>query len=106
MAKASILVVRQPPVTTVVIDRPEVRNALDRAASAELARAFRIFESDVESRVAVLTGEGGAFCAGADLREMAQGELYEPWAASADGPTARTLAKPVIAAIEGAACAG
>ena len=106
MAKASILVEREPPVTTVVIDRPEVRNALDRAASAELTRALLAFEADPEARVAVLTGAGGAFCAGADLRELAQGELYEPWAASADGPTARTLGKPVIAAIEGAACAG
>jgi enoyl-CoA hydratase len=106
MAKASILVEREPPVTTVVIDRPEVRNALDRAASAELTRALLAFEADPEARVAVLTGAGGAFCAGADLRELAQGELYEPWAASAAGPTARTLGKPVIAAIEGAACAG
>jgi enoyl-CoA hydratase len=106
VAKSSIRIEREPPITTVVIDRPEVRNALDRAASAELARAFRAFEADPEARVAVLTGAGGAFCAGADLRELATGEIYEPWAASADGPTARVLSKPVIAAIEGTACAG
>jgi enoyl-CoA hydratase len=106
MAKPSILVERVPPVTTLVIDRPQVRNALDRAASAELARKLRAFDADEGSRVAVLTGAGGAFCSGADLKEMARGEMYEPWAASTDGPTATLLGKPVIAAIEGHACAG
>jgi enoyl-CoA hydratase len=106
MAKTSIRVERRPPVTTLTIDRPQVRNALDRAASAELARAFRAFEADAGSLVAVLTGAGGAFCAGADLKELATGEIYEPWAASANGPTAAMLSKPVIAAIEGHACAG
>ena len=85
---------------------PEVRNALDRAASAELARAFRAFEADAEARVAVLTGAGGAFCSRRRSERARHGELYEPWAASADGPTAQVLSKPVIAAIEGAACAG
>ena len=106
MAKPSIRVEREPPVTTVVIDRPEVKNALDRATSAELARALRAFDADASAKVAVLTGAGGAFCAGADLRELARGEIYEPWAASADGPTGMLLGKPVIAAIEGHACAG
>jgi enoyl-CoA hydratase len=102
----SIRIERSPPITTVVIDRPRAKNALDRAASAELARAFRAFELDPDSRVAVLTGAGGTFCAGADLKELATGAMYEPWAASADGPTAQVLSKPVIAAIEGHACAG
>jgi enoyl-CoA hydratase len=106
MAKTSIRVERRPPVTTLAIDRPEVRNALDRAASAELTHALRAFEADADARVAVLTGTGGAFCAGADLRELATGAIYEPWAASADGPTGPPLGKPVIAAIEGHACAG
>jgi enoyl-CoA hydratase len=106
MAKSAILVDREPPVTTITIDRPGVRNALDRAASAELARAFRTFDGDASAKVAVLTGAGGAFCSGADLRELAEGEMYEPWAASLEGPTANLLGKPVIAAIEGHACAG
>jgi len=106
MTEPSIRVERDPPITTLIIDRPRVKNALDRAASAELARALRAFDADAESRVAVLCGAGGTFCAGADLRELATGEIYEPWAASADGPTAQVLGKPVIAAIEGHACAG
>jgi enoyl-CoA hydratase len=106
MAAPSIRVERDPPITTITIDRPQVKNALDRAASAELAQAMGAFETDAESRVAVLTGAGGSFCAGADLRELATGAIYEPWATSLDGPTARVLDKPVIAAICGHACAG
>jgi enoyl-CoA hydratase len=84
MAKPSILVEREPPVTTLVIDRPEVRNALDRAASVQLARALRAFDADANAKVAVLTGAGGAFCSGADLRELAQGEIYEALRNEAD----------------------
>ena len=54
------------PVTTVVLDRPEVRNAVDRATAAQLADAFRAFDADESQAVAVLTGAGGTFCAGAD----------------------------------------
>jgi enoyl-CoA hydratase len=104
--KPSILVERDPPIATIVIDRPEVRNALDRAASAALTRALRAFDGDRELRAAVLTGAGGCFCAGADLRELASGTLYEPWAASPEGPTGPPLGKPVIAAVAGHACAG
>jgi enoyl-CoA hydratase len=104
----AVRVERDGPVTTVVIDRPERRNAVDRAAAAELADAFRAFEADEGASVAVLTGAGGAFCAGADLQAVAAGEGNRV-AADGDGPmgpTRMALAKPVIAAIEGPAVAG
>lgn len=106
MAHPPISVEQHGAVTAVFIERPERRNALDRAASRALAEAFLAFERDPAARVAVLTGRGGYFCAGADLREMASGELYEPWAHSLFGPTQRTPSKPVLAAVEGHACAG
>jgi enoyl-CoA hydratase len=106
MCKSTILVEKSGPVTTVLIDRAERRNALDRASSRALAEAFASFERDDEARVAVLAGRGGAFCAGADLHELADGELYEPWATGRFGPTRGVPAKPVIAAVEGHACAG
>lgn len=101
-----ILVCRDGPVTTVTINRPQVRNALDREATAALRDALRGFEADPDARVAVLTGSGGAFCSGADLKELAAGVHYDPWAGSEDGPLSRPLAKPVIAAVTGVACAG
>ena len=101
-----ILVERAGFVTTVIINRPEVRNALDREAAAELARALREFDADEQARVAVLCGAGGAFCSGADLKELAGGTDYEPWAGSPDGPLHAPLSKPVIAAVAGHACAG
>ena len=96
MAKPSkeILTRRLGPVTVVTIARPHVRNALDRAASRALAEAFEQFEGDEEARVAVLHGEGGSFCAGADLKELAEGHVYEPWATSDFGPTRHGLQKP------------
>ena len=103
---SKILESRVGPVTTITINRPEVRNALDRQAAAELAAACRRFEADPESRVAVLTGAEGSFCAGADLKEMAKRVDYEAWAGSENGPTHPLLAKPVIAAVAGHACAG
>ncbi len=96
------------PVATVTIDRPEVRNAVDRATAAELADAFRRFESDNELRVAVLTGAGGTFCAGADLKGITE-KKGNPIREDGDGPMGPTrmlLSKPVIAAIEGFAVAG
>ena len=105
-SKSSILVEQNGPVTTVVINRPEVKNALDRDASVELAEALFAFEEDSSSLAAVLTGSDGAFCAGADLSELATGEMYEPWADSARGPTRMMLSKPILAAVEGHACAG
>ena len=65
-------VVRNGPVTTVILDRPEVRNAVDRAHAQALADAFRAFDGDTDARVAVLWGAGGTFCAGADLKNMEQ----------------------------------
>lgn len=101
-----IRVARSGPVTTITINRPQVRNALDREAATALAAALHAFERDPEAKVAVLTGAGSSFCAGADLKELAGGTDYEPWAGSAQGPLHRVLAKPVIAAVRGHACAG
>ncbi len=101
-----ILTRRLGAVTVVTIARPQVRNALDREASEALAEAFEEFENDRQARVAVLHGEGGSFCAGADLKELAEGHIYEPWATSDFGPTRHGLQKPVLAAVEGTACAG
>lgn len=94
--------------TVVTIDRPEVRNAVDQPTAQALAEAFRAFETDSTSRVAVLTGVGGTFCAGADLRAIAAGR---PNRLEADGdapmgPSRMVLSKPVIAAIAGHAVAG
>ena len=96
------------PVTVVTIDRPEVRNAVDRATAEELAGAFRVFAADDDRSVAVLTGAGGAFCAGADLKAISSGGGNRA-AADGDGPMGPTrmlLDKPVIAAVEGHAVAG
>src|ERR687897_2890727 len=106
MSQLKILVEAAPPVTTIIINRPQVKNALDNEAAHALAAAMRAFEVDADARVAVLTGAGGAFCAGADLKELGSGTDYFPWAGSDDGPLRAPLAKPVIAAIEGHACAG
>ena len=70
------------------------------------AAALTACDTDPDARVAVLTGAGGAFCAGADLKELGGGTDYFPWAGSGDGPLRAPLSKPVIAAIEGHACAG
>ncbi len=106
MSPPKIVVERSGPVTTIVINRPQARNALDNEAAYGLAEAFKAFEADDEAKVAVLTGAGGAFCAGADLKELGGGTDYFPWAGSDEGPLRAPLAKPVIAAIEGHACAG
>src|SRR3954447_7617793 len=96
------------PVLTVTIDRPEVRNAVDRTTAAQLAEAFRVFEADDSLSVAVLTGAGGTFCAGADLKAVSRGEgnRIDPDGDGPMGPTRMRLSKPVIAAIEGHAVAG
>lgn len=98
----------EPPVTTVVLSRPHVRNAVDRPTAEALASAFRAFEADADAHVAVLWGEHGNFCAGADLQAIAGGT---PNRLSADGdgpmgPSRMRLQKPVIAAISGYAVAG
>jgi enoyl-CoA hydratase len=96
------------PVLVVTIDRPEVRNAVDGPTAAELAEAFRAFDAHGEHAVAVLTGAGGCFSAGADLKGMLAGRSNRV-AADGDGPLGPTrmlLSKPVIAAVEGHAVAG
>lgn len=95
-------------IATVTINRPEVRNAVDRATADALAGAFRRFDSDDTLGVAILTGAGGAFCAGADLKAFAseRGNRFIP---DGDGPmgcTRMLIGKPVIAAVEGHAVAG
>ena len=90
------------------IDRPELRNAVDVPTAQALADSFRRFDEDEQALVAVLTGAGGSFCAGADLKAVARGELrdFSPDADGPMGPTRMQLGKPVIAAIEGHAVAG
>ncbi len=106
MPPEEILVERDGPVTTVVINRPQARNACTVAMVKALNDAFMAFEADAEARVAVLTGAGGAFCAGADLKELASGAaLGFCWAGEDKGVTRRMLAKPVIAAVSGHAVA-
>jgi enoyl-CoA hydratase len=104
----TVRVERDGPVTVVTIDRPERRNAVDAPTAAALAATFRDFDRDERASVAVLTGAGGAFCAGADLKAIAAGEPPRV-AADGDGPMGPTrlrLGKPVIAAIAGHAVAG
>ncbi len=95
-------------VTTIVLSRPEVRNAVDRATADALAAAFRAFEAEDAARVAVLWGEGGTFCAGADLQAVARGEgnRIAPEGDGPMGPSRMLLTKPVIAAVAGHAVAG
>jgi len=99
-----------PPLLTVTISRPEVRNAVDGPTAAALADAFRAFEADDDLRVAVLTGAAGHFSAGADLGAIASGErlpaLEPPPADAPLGVSRMRLSKPVIAAVEGYAVAG
>ena len=107
---------RDGPVTTVILSRPERRNAVDRPAADALAQAFLAFERDATASVAVLWGQGGTFCSGADLKAIVDdkgnrlappGEPSDALAADAPmGPTRMWLSKPVIAAIAGHAVAG
>jgi enoyl-CoA hydratase len=104
----AVRVERSGPVTTVVLSRPGRRNAVDGPTAAALADAFRDFEADGSAAVAVLWGEGGTFCAGADLTAIGT-DLQNRVEADGDGPMGPTrmrLSKPVIAAISGHAVAG
>jgi enoyl-CoA hydratase len=96
------------PVTTIIINRPEVRNAVDGETAQALADAFRDFERDKEARVAVLTGAGGYFCAGADLKGFTEGRGNRllPDGDGPMGPSRMRFSKPVIAAVCGYAVAG
>ncbi|MCK9380583.1 MAG: crotonase/enoyl-CoA hydratase family protein [Sulfuritalea sp.] len=105
----SVLIERQGAVTTVIIDRPAARNAIDRATAAALADAFRAFDADPAASVAVLCGAGCHFCAGADLKAFVANP--DEWQLSEQGdaplgPTRMLLSKPVIAAVAGYAVAG
>lgn len=104
----SVRVETQGPVTTVLLHRPEVRNAVDGTTAQALADAFRAFEADPSARVGVLHGEGGTFCAGADLKAVAEGRLphLAPEGDGPMGPSRLVLSKPVIASISGHAVAG
>ena len=106
----TVRVERSGPVTTVLIDRPAARNAVDGPTASALADAFRAFDADDEAAVAVLSGVGEAFCAGADLKSVGtdRGNQLTP-VADGDGPmgpTRMVLSKPVIAAVHGHAVAG
>ncbi|MCD6679756.1 MAG: crotonase/enoyl-CoA hydratase family protein [Burkholderiaceae bacterium] len=103
---ATVLVERSGPVVTIVIDRPAKRNAIDEQTARALREAFVAFDADEGASVAVLTGNGPDFCAGADLKQVATGMHFEPEGDGALGPTRMLLGKPVIAAVEGHAVAG
>lgn len=112
----TVRVERSGPVTTVILSRPDRRNAVDGPTAAALERAFRDFDGDADASVAVLWGEGGNFCSGADLKALASGdgandlhldvEADELGRPAPMGPTRLLLRKPVIAAISGYAVAG
>ncbi len=104
----AVTVERTGPVTTVVLSRPERRNAVDGPTAASLAAAFRAFDADEDASVAVLYGAGGTFCAGADLQAIGTAEQnrVEPDGDGPMGPTRLRLGKPVVAAISGHAVAG
>ncbi len=108
--RTTVIVEHDGPVSIITIDRPEVRNAVDRPTADLLAAAFRTFEHDDDRAVAVLAGSDGTFCAGADLRAISEGRgnriLDDMTADGPMGPTRMTFAKPVIAAVEGFAVAG
>ena len=99
---------KRGPVTTVILHRPEARNAVDRPTADALAGAFRDFDADPEAAVAVLWGDGGTFCAGADLKAMGtdRNNRVAPDGDGPMGPTRMRLSKPVIAAVSGFAVAG
>jgi len=105
-ANGKVLAENDGPVTIVTINRPQAKNACDVETVQALHDAFMAFEADDDTRVAILTGKGDAFCAGADLQELASGAAIGfCWAGRDRGVTRRRLAKPVIAAVEGHAVA-
>ncbi|MHB9096371.1 MAG: crotonase/enoyl-CoA hydratase family protein [Syntrophales bacterium] len=108
-----VVVEKNDAICTVVINRPDHRNAVDRETAMQLAEAFEDFEQDASLLTAVLYGEGGNFCAGADLKAIAQGDLNAVNSLDPDmskpgpmGPSRMRTSKPVIAAVSGYAVAG
>jgi enoyl-CoA hydratase len=111
MDKPSVRTEQHGPVLTITLDRPHCRNAVDGPTALALRAAFEAFEADDGMRVAVFTGAGGHFCAGADLQALGDPERRNPIEATGTapgpmGPTRMAFAKPVIAAVEGYAVAG
>ncbi|MBI1252558.1 MAG: crotonase/enoyl-CoA hydratase family protein [Alphaproteobacteria bacterium] len=114
-----VLTEREGPIVIVTINRPESRNAVDGETAAALFAALKDAEADDGVSVTILTGAGGYFCAGADLKSVGRGDRWRPaaWGAGPLGPTRLvadraqaepgvTLSKPLIAAVEGHAVAG
>lgn len=108
MDRPSVRSETQGAVTTIILDRPDRRNAIDRPTGQALAAAFRAFERNRDARVAVLWGANGTFCAGADLKAVAAGPKKRKLAYGDGpmGPTRMLLSKPVLAAVSGYAVAG
>ncbi len=104
----TISIEKSGPITTIILNRPNVRNAVDRATAEALVEAFREFDADNSALVGVLYGAHGTFCAGADLKAVAagQGNRVEVEGDAPMGPSRMVLSKPVIAAISGYAVAG
>jgi len=104
----SVRIEKNGPVTTIVLARPAVKNAVDRMTADALSAAFRELDADSSASVGVLYGEGGTFCAGADLAAFSRGEgnRLAPDGDAPLGPSRMLLSKPVIAAVEGHAVAG
>lgn len=105
----TVVVEKLGPITVIALDRPEARNAVDSDHAELLTEAFEAFDHDDSAAVAVLHGRGGTFCAGADLKAVARGDVRigAPGEGPAGmGPTRMLLSKPVIAAVEGHAVAG
>ncbi len=109
MTSSKVTVTSDKSTLIVTINRPQMRNAVDNETAEALAEAFKAFDTDPAYKVALFTGTGSCFCAGADLNEMASGARRKRWRESPDGPMGPTrlaLSKPVIGAIEGYAVAG
>jgi enoyl-CoA hydratase len=104
----AVRVEKSENIVTVILSRPERRNAVDRTTASELAQAFRDFDADPDAAVAVFYGEGGTFCAGADLQAVAAdgGNIVKVDGDGPMGPSRLKLSKPVLAAVAGYAVAG
>jgi len=104
--QGEIRVEDEGPLRIITLCRASARNALSMAGARELRKAFRGFDTDESVSVGIVQGEGGTFCAGADLEEMSSGASYEAWAGDTGGLLGAPLSKPLIAAVCGHAVAG